>query len=65
MDGFALRGEAGSYSLLPEITAGADPAPMEKPGYAAPIMTGAPVPEGADRVVMVEATSVEGEFSGS
>ncbi len=60
MDGFALRGEAGSYSLLPEITAGADPAPMEKPGYAAPIMTGAPVPEGADRVVMVEATSVEG-----
>ncbi len=60
MDGFALRGEAGSYSLLPEITAGADPPPIEKDGHAAPIMTGAPVPAGADRVVMVEATRVEG-----
>lgn len=58
MDGFALRGVCGSYELLPEIPAGADPLPVGKKGQAAPIMTGAPVPEGADRVVMVEFTRV-------
>ena len=60
MDGYALRGISESYELLPEIPAGSDPPPMEKDGYAAPIMTGAPVPEGADRVVMVEVTETSG-----
>ena len=61
MDGYALRGASDSYELLPEIPAGSDPPPMEKDGFAAPIMTGAPVPAGADRVVMVEATEISGE----
>lgn len=60
MDGFALRGVFDSYELLPEIPAGADPPKIEKDGQAAPIMTGAPVPEGADRVVMVEDTHTDG-----
>jgi len=60
MDGFALRGEADSYELLPEIPAGTEAPPITRDGQAAPIMTGAPVPPGADRVVMVEATKVSG-----
>lgn len=60
MDGYALRGISDSYELLPEIPAGSDPPPMDKDGHAAPIMTGAPVPEGADRVVMIEATETSG-----
>jgi len=58
MDGFAIRGIADEYRLLDEIPAGVQPKPITEHGYAAPIMTGAPVPEGADRVVMVEATGV-------
>jgi len=59
MDGFALRGVSDLYELLPEIPAGSEPASIDKDGQAAPIMTGAPVPRGADRVVMVEATETE------
>jgi molybdopterin molybdotransferase len=60
MDGFAVSGEAGEHRLLEEITAG-DARPVTlKPGVACPIMTGAPVPEGADRVVMVEHSRVDG-----
>lgn len=59
MDGFALRGAGSSWRLLPEIAAGTDPGPLEAHDTAAPIMTGAPVPKGADRVVMVEHTEVE------
>ncbi len=58
MDGFALVGSGDSWKLLPEITAGTDPEPLEHRNTAAPIMTGAPVPAGADRVVMVEHTEV-------
>lgn len=58
MDGFALRGVCDQYELMDEIPAGSRAAPIEKDGFAAPIMTGAPVPGGADRVVMVEVTSV-------
>ncbi len=60
MDGFAIRGIADEYRLMDEIPAGVQPEPVTEDGYAAPIMTGAPVPSGADRVVMVEATSVSG-----
>lgn len=62
-DGFAVR--AGDLDKVParlklagEIKAGISPqniAPLET-GQAAPIMTGAPVPPGADAVVMVEYT---------
>lgn len=57
MDGFALRGVCDSYRLIEEIPAGTEPPPMTEDGVAAPIMTGALVPEGADRVVIVEVTS--------
>ena len=60
MDGFAIRGICDEYELMDEIPAGVQPEPITRDGVAAPIMTGAPVPEGADRVVMVEVTSVAG-----
>lgn len=63
-DGYAVR--AADLSEVParlqviaEIKAGIQPAdiPTLAGGQAAPIMTGAPVPPGADAVVMVEYTS--------
>ena len=65
MDGFALR--AADLAALPatlrvvdEIAAGALASHRVEPGTAARIMTGAPIPDGADSVVMVEHTeSVE------
>lgn len=60
VDGYALPGEGSSFPLEPEITASPGlPEPLG-PGRAAPVMTGAPVPPGADRVVMIEHTGVEG-----
>ncbi len=66
MDGFAVRAadlNADAPTLLPvsaDIPAGtASPAPMEA-GSAARIMTGAPVPAGADTVVKVELTDHSG-----
>ncbi len=55
MDGFAVRaGDAGARVRLAEpVPAGAVPAPLA-PGTAAPIMTGARIPDGADAVVPVE-----------
>lgn len=58
MDGYALRGIFDSYELMDEIPAGVDPKPITAEGFAAPIMTGAPVPGGADRVVKVEVTKI-------
>ena len=67
MDGFALAcadlGAAGEERTLPvgtAIPAGAAPSPHE-PGTARPIMTGAPLPDGADLVVPVE-EAVAGGF---
>jgi molybdopterin molybdotransferase len=59
MDGFAIWAEPGgdgtaqSYSVADTIAAGALAPPL-KPGFAAPIMTGAMMPEGANAVVPVE-----------
>ncbi len=59
MDGYALAGGFESYRLTAEIPAGAaHPDPLE-PGWAAPIMTGAPLPPGADRVLMLEKAVLE------
>jgi molybdopterin molybdotransferase len=58
VDGFALRGVSDSYRLMDEIPAGTQPPPIPADGFAAAIMTGAPVPEGADTIVMVEVTQV-------
>ena len=71
MDGFAVRSAdvaAGMKKLevAQTIIAGGWPSAALEPGQAARIMTGAPIPEGADAVVMVELTETEstpaGEF---
>ncbi|BDI32219.1 molybdopterin molybdenumtransferase MoeA [Capsulimonas corticalis] len=70
MDGYAVVGaDAGNASvetpvalaLLDTIAAGGDVAVRVTPGHAAPIMTGAPMPAGADTVVPVEDTKRVGD----
>ena len=70
MDGFALRGEettgATSYNRLPfQIIGTALPgtafAQQVRTGQAVRIMTGAPMPDGADAVLPVETTEREGD----
>lgn len=65
-DGYALRAadSAGAsreapvtLSLTEEIAAGAVPARPVGPGQAAKVLTGAPIPAGADAVVMYEKTA--------
>ncbi len=61
-DGFAVRAAdlPGQLRVIGEVRAG-EPAEMEvRPGEAVEIMTGAPMPRGADAVVMVEHTSAVG-----
>ncbi|AJT40566.1 gephyrin-like molybdotransferase Glp [Psychromicrobium lacuslunae] len=55
MDGYAVRAaESGAeLRVAAAIAAGSDPAELP-PGHAAPIMTGAKLPPGADAVVQVE-----------
>ena len=66
MDGFAVR--AADIAAIPavlqvqgEIAAGSLSVPALTPGMALRIMTGAPVPEGADTVVPVEDTAVRAD----
>ena len=67
-DGYALRSAdlaqlPATLEVIGEIKAGASLAESGiqiEPGQAASIMTGAPVPEGADAIVMVEYTAHEG-----
>ena len=65
MDGFALRGEdvrgatqqqPRKLSVVEDIPAGSHPTRSLARGEAARIMTGAPVPDGADSVIRVEHT---------
>ena len=58
VDGYALRSADGvaPRRVIAEVTAGAAPGLRVEPGTAVRVMTGAPVPEGADAVVMVEHT---------
>ena len=62
MDGYAVRVSDASKKLRisQKIMAGSVGRPLE-PGTAARIFTGAPIPPGADAVVMQEQTLVEGE----
>ncbi len=68
-DGYAVRAQdlaalPCTLKIVGEIKAGPQPAELSlklKSGVAASIMTGAPVPEGADAVVMVEYTSLQGD----
>jgi molybdopterin molybdotransferase len=58
VDGYALRAGDGlaERRVLGELTAGGASQVVLTPGTAARIMTGAPLPEGADAVIMVEQT---------
>ena len=58
VDGYALSAEDGMAErrVLGELTAGGSSQVVLTAGTAARIMTGAPVPEGADAVIMVEQT---------
>src|SRR6266404_8883186 len=63
MDGYALRVQDvkhGRLKVKQRIQAGAIGGPLE-PGTAARIFTGAPIPPGADAVVMQEHCTVEGD----
>jgi molybdopterin molybdotransferase len=66
MDGFAVRAadvRDGNADLLiiEEVTAGQTPKRTLAAGQATRIMTGAPVPAGADSVVMIERCAVYGD----
>lgn len=59
MDGFAIRSSdaPGPLRLAGEVAAGAASLPSVEPGTTVRIMTGAPLPPGADSVVPVEEAS--------
>lgn len=61
-DGFAVRAEdmPGEFAVIGEVRAGAIFSGQTAPGQAVEIMTGAPVPSGANAVVMVEHCRVNG-----
>ncbi|MCU0880675.1 MAG: hypothetical protein MUF06_23140, partial [Pirellulaceae bacterium] len=61
VDGYALvaadiAAGRNELAVLEEVTAGQVPTRTIEPGAATRIMTGAPIPAGADSVVMVEQT---------
>jgi molybdopterin molybdotransferase len=63
MDGYAVRSAdlstgRATLTIVEEVTAGRMPRRSLGPGEAARIMTGAPVPDGANAVVMVEHTQL-------
>jgi molybdopterin molybdotransferase len=62
-DGFAVRGAdlPGPLEIVGEVKAGQMPDRAVSPGQALAIMTGAVIPEGADRVVMKEHTKRDGD----
>ncbi len=64
MDGYALRAADTAdppvrLRVVGTLAAGAAPTAEVRPGQAVRIMTGAPIPPGADAVVMVEQTQSE------
>ena len=66
MDGYAVRGsdvaQPGSVlTLIGELAAGQVALSVVGPGQALKIMTGAPMPEGADTVVKIEDTEARGD----
>lgn len=69
VDGYAVvaasvLASGAELEILEEVTAGTMPTREVRPGTATRIMTGAPLPKGADAVVMVEQTQVVGEDDG-
>ncbi len=65
MDGYAVRADevakGASFEVIGEAAAGSGFAGRVAPGQAARIFTGAPVPEGADFVVLQEDVSRDGD----
>ena len=63
MDGYAVRAAdtPGRLRVVGELPAGRAPTTAVGPGEAIRIMTGAPMPPGADAVVMVERTRTDGD----
>ena len=66
VDGYALQAADAAQpgavlEVLEEVTAGSLPSRTVEPGTATRIMTGAPLPSGADAVVMVEQTALEAD----
>jgi len=66
VDGYAINAADASatgaeLTVIEEITAGAIPTKSVGRGTATRIMTGAPIPTGADAVVMVEQTALAGD----
>jgi molybdopterin molybdotransferase len=61
-DGFAVRAAdlPGTLDIVGEVPAGASFSGRVGTGQAVEIMTGAPLPEGADTVVMIECTNRDG-----
>ena len=67
VDGYAVIASdgPGTYPLVSIITAGDLPSPVQLvPGQVSRITTGAPLPAGADAVVMVEATTLSASKDG-
>src|SRR5262249_11541721 len=68
MDGYAVRAadlaEGRELTVVEEVTAGQTPRVPVGAGQAARIMTGAPMPAGADTVVQKEWTAALGEGRG-
>ncbi len=64
MDGYAVRAAdtPGRLRVVGELPAGTAPTTPVGPGEAIRIMTGAPMPDGADAIVMVERTNVDGDW---
>ncbi|HTN77125.1 MAG TPA: gephyrin-like molybdotransferase Glp [Pirellulaceae bacterium] len=63
VDGYAVRlndvlASGGELVILEEVTAGHLPTHPITPGHATRIMTGAPLPSGAEAVVMIEHTEL-------
>lgn len=57
MDGYALRaGDASPLRVIGEVRAGSVASARVEPGTAMRIMTGAPIPDGADAVAQIEIT---------
>jgi len=66
MDGYAVQSAdvasgAAMLTVIERITAGQVPQKAVTPGTAIQIMTGAPIPAGADAVVRVEDTRLDGD----
>jgi len=61
MDGYALRAaDAGALEVIEEVPAGKVPSREVLPGTCSKVMTGAPMPAGADAVQQVEKTRRDG-----